>query len=140
MNSAQWWLTWWLRLSAGVLLLALVAVVLPQSWMAQTNDWLGFSPLPDTPLVGYLTRSLSGAYALLGVLTLALASDVRRYAPLIACFGWGYLVFGVILLVIDFAVGMPLAWALIEGPVVIGSGTVQLWLLARLGRDESSVR
>lgn len=133
MNSAEWWLVWWLRLSAGVLLLALAAVFLPQSWMVQANDWLGFGPLPDTPLVGYLTRSLSAAYALLGVLTLALAADVRRYAPLIGCLGWAYLAFGAVLLVIDFAVGMPLAWALIEGPVVIGSGAMQLWLLARLG-------
>src|SRR5437773_8762275 len=116
MNSAAWWLVWWLRLSAGVLLLALVAVVLPQGWMAQTNDWLGFSALPDTPLVGYLTRSLSAVYALLGAMTLALAADVRRYAPLIRCLGWGYLVFGAVLLGLDFAVGMPLAWALIEGP------------------------
>src|SRR5437899_1295755 len=104
MKSAATWLVWWLRLSAAVLLLALVAVFLPHGWMAQANDRLGFSPLPDTPLVGYLTRSLSAVYALLGLLTLALASDVRRYAPLIACLGWGYLVFGAVLLAIDFAV------------------------------------
>src|SRR5262245_3261265 len=110
MKSAERWLVWWLRLSAGVLLLALVAVFMPYSWMAAINDWLGFSPLPDTPLVSYLTRSLSAVYAMIGVLVLVLASDVRRYAPLIAWLGVLYLILGALLLVLDFTVGMPLAW------------------------------
>src|SRR5205085_9901750 len=129
MNSAAWWLIWWLRLSAGVLLLALVAVVLPQSWMAQTNDWLGFSALPDTPLVNYLTRSLSAVYALLGVLTLALSLDVRRYRPLIAWVSLAYLFFGPFLVALDLLIDMPLYWVLIEGPVVMTTGIIQLMLL-----------
>jgi hypothetical protein len=129
MNRAEKWLALWLRLSAAVLLLAVVAVFLPFHWMSAVNDWLGLAPLTDTPLVNYLTRSLSAVYALLGVLTLALSLDVRRYRPLIGWVAWSYAGFGPFLIALDILVGMPTYWALIEGPAVLGTGLVQLVLL-----------
>src|SRR5262245_47196659 len=129
MNQAEKWLVIWLRLSAAVLLMALGAVFLPFSWMSTTNEWLGLDPLKETPLMNYLTRSLSAVYALLGVLTFALSLDVRRYRPLIAWLAVAYLVFGPFLVALDLLVGMPLYWVLIEGPVVVTTGAVQLLLV-----------
>jgi hypothetical protein len=138
MKQAEKWLIFWLRLSAVVLLLALVAVFLPFRWMAEINNALGFETLPDTPLVNYLTRSLSAVYALLGVLTWVLSRDVRRYGPLILCVGVAYLVFGASLVVLDFTIDMPLLWALLEGPIVIVTGAIQLWLLKQIETGQGS--
>src|SRR5262249_61889667 len=59
-----------LRLEGAVLLLALPFVFLPTAWMAAAHVWLGLGPFPDSPLTEYLTRSLSGLYALWGPLYL----------------------------------------------------------------------
>jgi hypothetical protein len=67
---------------------AVVPMVMPFAWMQSVNDSLGLEPLADTPLTQYLTRSLSGAYALLGALTIYVGLDVRRYRRLIVVIGW----------------------------------------------------
>jgi hypothetical protein len=51
--------------------------------MTATQAWLGLGVFPDRPVAEYLARGLSTVYVLLGVLYLLLASDVRRYAPVI---------------------------------------------------------
>jgi hypothetical protein len=132
MKHAETWLVLLLRLCAAGLLLALVAVFLPFRWMARINDWIGLDPLVDTPLMNYLTRSLSALYAFVGLLTWTLSTDIRRYRPLIVCLGVSYLVSGAALLILDFTVGMPLAWAVLEGPVVMGTGALQLWLVKHI--------
>ena len=65
-------------------MLALPAALMPTSCMQQINAWLLVDPLPVTPLVEYLTHSVSGLYACLGLVTWFLAADVRRYRPVIA--------------------------------------------------------
>ena len=62
-----------LRITAGVLLLALAPVFFPQAWMAAINRAVGLGELPDTAIVGYLTRSLSAAYAFHGADALYIA-------------------------------------------------------------------
>ena len=44
-------------------LFALVAVVMPLSWMAATHRWLGLGEMPTGPVVEYLARSVSAFYA-----------------------------------------------------------------------------
>jgi len=100
--------------------------------MARINDWIGLDPLVDTPLMNSLTRSLSALYAFVGLLTWTLSTDIRRYRPLIVCLGVSYLVSGAALLILDFTVGMPLAWAVVERPVVMGTGALQLWLVKHI--------
>ena len=69
---------------AGLSMLGgLVGVFMPTAWMATTHEWLGLGHFPDTPVVEYLARGLSIMYVLLGVLFVALSTDVRRFGPVI---------------------------------------------------------
>src|SRR5262245_42957351 len=113
-----------LRLCALVLLLALVAVVLPFSWMASIYAGLGLGELPDVPLMGYLTRSLSGLYAFHGALMWFMSGDVRRFAPVLRFQAWCSVVFGVGMVVLDVAVGLPWFWIAVEGPSIVAIGVV----------------
>jgi hypothetical protein len=117
-----------LRLSAAVLFLAVLAIFLPVSWMAAAHAWLGLGDFPDTPLVGYLTRSVSAFYAFHGAILFQLSQDVRRYGPVIRLVAVGSVVFGACLLIVDVMVGMPLFWVLGEGPAVMATGAAFLWL------------
>jgi len=64
-------------------ILGLPGLYIPRSWMAASHEWLGMGPFPDGPLAEYLARLCSGLYAIYGGLVLVMASDVRRFAPLI---------------------------------------------------------
>ena len=108
-----------LRATAGVLLLALAPVFFPQAWMAAINWAVGLGELPDTAIVGYLTRSLSAMYAFHGALLLYISLDVRRYRPLIICLAGVGMIFGAFMLSLDIRLGMPVAWTVCEGPAVI---------------------
>jgi len=131
-------LAWLLRFQGSILLLALLAVVMPTSWMEAINDAIGLEPLPRTPLVEYLTRSLSGLYAYVGMICLYLANDVRRFAGLIRYMSSLGMVFATGLLLLDGLVGLPAPWVSIEGPVVFLL-CLSLWLLARRIRTSTGV-
>ncbi len=111
-------------------LFALVAVVMPSSWMAATHRWLGLGEMPTGPVVEYLARSLSAFYALLGALCLVVAADLKRYRPLVRFLGAAVVLMSVAFLGVDLAAGMPWWWTASEGPggVVFG---VLLLVLAR---------
>ena len=49
---------------------------------------VGLGELPQVPIVGYLTRSISALYALHGALLVFMAGDVRRYLPSFASSPW----------------------------------------------------
>lgn len=122
----------WLLVACGVLtLLALPAVFLPQAVMDAIHRSLGLGPLPQGPIVLYLARSLSAFYAAFGVLTLLLATDVDRYAPLVRWWGITAIVFGVLLIGIDLTAGMPLDWMLGEVMFTICAGIAVLLLQPR---------
>lgn len=114
---------WFIGIST---LFAWPAVVLPFSWMAEIHQWVGLGEMPDTPIVRYLARSLSSFYGILGILTLALVQDVRRYRPIVRLWIAVVPVTGIVLLAIDIEAGMPLSWTLTEGipPLVL---TPLLW-------------
>jgi len=84
--------------------------------------------LPEMPITGYLTRSLSAFYALHGVVVLFVSLDVRRYLPVVKCLAALCIVFGAGMIILDVWVGMPLPWVLGEGPSIIVLGGVLLWL------------
>jgi hypothetical protein len=128
MSKSEWALIVVLRFGAAVLMLAALAVVMPFSWMTGIHDLLGQGPLPDMPIVQYLTRSVSAFYAYHGALLILLSFDVRRYAAVIRFLGWGNVVFGVLLVVLDVWAGMPWYWTLLEGPSVIAFGLVVVLL------------
>ncbi len=117
------------------MLLALPAVVMPFAWMDAIHRELGMGALPNTPIVGYLTRSCSALYALHGALLLFLSLDVVRYLPAIRFLAIVGMVFGAAMAGIDWTVGMPFSWALSEGPWVVTESLVFWWLAGRVARD-----
>jgi hypothetical protein len=121
-----------LRYVGGVSTLALVAVFMPYSWMNATHRWLGMGELPSQPIVGYLARSLSLFYALLGGLLWVCSFDLRQHRAVLCYLGAAFVFFGVVLWGVDFVEGMPAWWKDFEGPIVIAFGTVILTLSLRL--------
>jgi hypothetical protein len=109
-------------------LCALPAVFLPVSSMDFFHRQLGLGPLPEGPIVQYLARSLSFFYAAFGSLTLVLAYDLKRYAPLVTWWGIAAIVFGLLLCGIDLAAGMPTSWMLGEVVFTIAAGAAVLLL------------
>lgn len=121
-----------LRCSAVMLLTALVPVVMPFAWMQQIHRALGLGELPQGPLIGYLTRSLSLLYAMHGAVLLFVSFDVRRYLPVVEILAVLEIAFGLGMLALDIAVGMPPAWIVGEGPLIALLGGVWLWLARRV--------
>jgi Na+-translocating ferredoxin:NAD+ oxidoreductase RnfD subunit len=126
-----------LRMGAVITLSALGAVVMPQTWMAAIHQALGMGDLPDLPIVGYLTRSLSALYAVHGAMLLFVSFDVRRYLPLVRFSAGLVIVFGAMLLAIDAAAGLPWWWTFVEGPFLVVLGTVLLGLSGRIPQGSS---
>jgi len=118
-----------LRVTAVLTMTAFFAVIMPFDWMAKTNDWLGLQKLENTPLTGYLTRSLSLIYVINGALVLYLSFDVRRYKEVIRFMGFLCIPFGISIICIDCSVQMPLYWKACEGAFTIVTGLVILWLV-----------
>ena len=138
MSRCERWLRFLLYFAAAGLMLAALAVIMPTSWMAATHEWLGMGEFPDRPLTGYLTRSIAALYAYHGVMMLVLARDVRRFLPMIGLVGYCEVLFGIILLVIDLYVGMPWFWTAVEGPSLVGFGSVIIHLQRRVHREQLS--
>ena len=112
------------------MLCALIFVLCPFEWMVAIHGRLGLGQLQYTPLISYLTRTLSAMYASMGVLLLFISFDVRRYLPLIRVLGVLALVGGVGVTVLDAVAGLPLFWTVSEGPLTVVLGVV-LVALAR---------
>jgi hypothetical protein len=83
MNRHERILVWLLRISGVIMLTALGAVAMPYDWMNVIHQKQGLGELPHVPIVEYLTRSISALYALHGALLVFVASDLRRYLPVV---------------------------------------------------------
>ena len=129
--TAEKLLKWLLVVLGAMAATAVVPMVMPFAWMQRANDALGLAPLADTPLIQYLTRSLSAVYALFGVMTIFIGLHVRSYRRLILLIGWLTGLLGLALTVIDFAVGMPPSWSWGEGPPTIVCAAAMIWLAQR---------
>ena len=127
-----------LRVAAVILLSALVAVVMPFPWMEDIHARLGMGELPDRPIVGYLARSCSLFYAMHGALLFFVSLDVPRFLPVIRFLGWLGVVFGVVIVPLDAAAGMPLWWTLGEGPFPLALGVAVLWLAKRCAKGAAT--
>jgi hypothetical protein len=128
MSRAELAITIILRLVGCAAVLATFAVFLPFEWMNAIHRATVEGELPAAPIVNYLARSLSMFYALMGVITLFVARDVRRNASFVTLLGVLYLTSGVVQLGIDLHAPMPLSWTLGEGPFAILIGLVVLAL------------
>jgi len=124
-----------LRIIGTASLFAVVAVVMPYSWMNAIHQWLGMGRLPTEPIVGYLARSTSAFYALFGGLLWVVSFDLQRHRLVLRYLGAAIILFGATLIAIDMFEGMPLYWSLCEGPIDIGFGIVILFLSYRIGTE-----
>ena len=124
-----------LRVIGTTALFALVAVIMPYSWMNAIHQRLGLGTLPSEPIVGYLARSTSAFYALLGGLLWLVSFDLPRHRLVLRFLGVAIIVFGGMLLIVDFVEGMPLWWSLWEGPINMAFGTIILILSNRIARE-----
>jgi hypothetical protein len=126
-----------LRVTAAVMISAIVPAVMPLSWMDATHRWLGMGPLPRGPVVEYLARTLSAFYAFHGALLWIFAGDVGRYRPALRFMFGAALVFGAGVLLVDARAGLPLRWILAEGPFVMALSAAALRLLSRLPAEKA---
>jgi len=121
-----------LRIVGTAGLMAIPFVMVPYSWMDAIHQGLGMGKLPDAPIVGYLARSASAFYAILGGLLWTVSFDLRRHRLVLGYIGVEVVLFGVAMLAVDFGQGMPIWWSLAEGPFNVAFGAVFLWLCWRL--------
>ena len=138
MSKQERLLKLFLRIIGTVALFAVVAVVMPYSWMNDTHQWLGMGQLPSEPVVGYLARSASAFYALFGGLLWLTSCDLQRNRPVLLYLGAAVLIFGAALFVVDLLEGMPLYWSLTEGPINVTFGIVILILSYRMGVERAT--
>ena len=131
-SAAERWLKWFLRITGTSALTALVFVAAPYSWMDAIHQWLGMGKLPDEPIVGYLARSTSAFYALLGGLLWVVSFHLRRNRLVLQYLGIAMVLFGITFFVVDLVEGMPLFWKVCEGPIDVIFGIVLLWFSHRI--------
>ena len=124
-----------LRIIGTAALTAVVAVVMPYSCMNAVHQWLGLGWLPGEPIVGYLARSTSAFYAMLGGLMWVISSDMHRHRLILSYLGAAIVFFGIALLVIDIVERLPLHWILLEGPLNTVFG-VYIFVVSRRLKDK----
>jgi len=119
-----------LQINGGVMSMALIAVFLSHDQMAAIHEWLGLEEekFPKAIIVDYLARSLSAFYAIMGILYLVLARDIRAHASVITFMAWASICFGVDCIFIGLQLGFPAWWTWGEGPFIILYGAAILWL------------
>ena len=125
-----------LRVLGSTSLLAIIFVVAPEAWMDSIHQSLGMGALSNQPVVGYLARSTSAFYAMLGGLMWLISFDLRRHRQVLIYLGTSITLFGAVLLGVDWLEGMPRFWIFWEGPFVILFGLVILWLIRPAGSHQ----
>jgi hypothetical protein len=132
MSAPERHLQWFLRATALMFLSAAIAVFLPYSWMNAISEWQELGELPRSPLVEYLTRSMSALYAVMGSSYWFLSCDVRRYLPLLRFTVPVTAVFDVAVIALDLWIPMPLTWTIGEAVSIVGWTAALWWLLRRV--------
>ncbi len=117
-----------LRLFGTIDMLAWIAVFMPVTWIEFCHAWAGLGPFPSDPVTHYLARSASTLYALYGVLLIYMSCDVVRYWLLIRLLARIVILYGCVVLAIDWVVGMPVWWIVLEGPAFATTGITMLIL------------
>ncbi|MHC4517980.1 MAG: hypothetical protein ACYTAS_05280 [Planctomycetota bacterium] len=92
---------WLLRFIGVTTIPALIAAVMPQSWLASLVDRA--EPGTSTGiLITYLARILMALYAFIGVQCFIMSGDVRRYRPLILVLGLAGVLVAIVGLIVLF--------------------------------------
>jgi len=128
-----------LRATAAVMLLALVALFMPRSWMAWAHEWLGLGKFPDEPIAEYLARLCSALYAAFGGLLLLTSADVWKYERAITYLALAFAGVSAGLAIASLRAGMPVSW-LVADPLASGGFCGVTLLLQSLARKERRER
>ena len=127
----------WLLIVVRVLgifeLFAIPFIFVPFAWMGEIHEHLGLGSIPEGRIVSYLARSLSGFYAINGVILLYISFDLKYYWSLLKLLVAIFITMGFTLTILDLSLGMPFSWTLSEGPVEILLGGLMWWLMKRTG-------
>jgi len=127
---------WLLRAGGAMTSAAWLTMVMPTESMAAIHAWLGLGEFPRAPITEYLTRTISGMYAVHGGLLLVVSTDVRRFRPLVVYLAIINVVIGAAFLAVDLEAGMPTWWTVSEGPPILLIGLAMLYLLRGVRPDE----
>lgn len=129
------WLKVFLQINGLIMALAAVAVFMPTSWMTWTHEQVGLGDFPAAPIAEYLARLTSALYAVLGVLLLLVAPDVRKYSSIITCMAIATPAVSVSVTLMCLHLHMPLSWV-ISDPVASGLFGVVILALQRKTRQQ----
>lgn len=121
-------LSWLLRLVGLIEVLAFVAVIMPRSWMEASHSWLGLGQMPEGSVLMFMIRQASYAYGMHGISLWILASDVKRFRPLLLLNGFSFLLAGPVFFIIDYTTGMPWWWTVADSLSCAFFGVALLWL------------
>jgi len=130
-------LKWLLRLVGLSEVLAFFAVVMPRSWMETSHLWLGLGQMPEGAVLMFLIRQASYTYGMHGISLWVIASDVKRFRPLLILNGISFLLAGPVFFLIDYTAGTPMWWTFGDGPACGLFGVAILWLSRGIHHDES---
>jgi hypothetical protein len=137
MNQAdeKFLLSWLLRLVGFSEILAFIAVVMPRTWMETSHVWLGLGQMPEGSVLMFLIRQASYTYGLHGISLWVIATDVKRFRPLLILNGISFLLAGPVFFLIDYTAGTPMWWTLGDGPACGVFGAAILWLSRAIPTD-----
>jgi hypothetical protein len=99
-----------LRLTGAMEILAFIAVVMPHSWMEISHEWLGMGTMPQGAVLMFMIRQASYTYGMHGISLWVLATDVKRFRPLVIFNGIAFVIAAVVFFAIDYTAGMPWFW------------------------------
>lgn len=126
--NKEFLLTWLLRLVGVSEVLAFIAVVMPRAWMEVSHLWLGLGQMPKGAVLMFLIRQASYTYGMHGISLWLLATDVKRFRPLLILNGISFLLAGPVFFLIDYTAGTPMWWTFTDGPACGVFGAAILWL------------
>lgn len=125
---------WLLRLTGSVEILSFAAVMMPRSWMEASHAWLGLGEMPGGPIIMFMIRQASYTYGMHGISLWILASDIKRFRPLLILNGISFLLAAFVFFIIDYTAGMPWWWTVVDTLGCGFFGAALLWLNRGDGR------
>jgi len=111
-------------------LLSVFGMFLPMSVFESIAKFFGIESLPDSPLLVYAVRLMSGTYAAVGVFFVILALDPMKYGVMVPFSGLGAVFVGVVCAIAGLLTAMPLWWFLGDSLscLVLGVLILVFWL------------
>ncbi|MBL64223.1 MAG: hypothetical protein CMI30_12565 [Opitutae bacterium] len=89
MTKSDKTLVWVMRIMGGSMMLAIIAVVMPDKWLKLAVHEVDAN-VPVGPLIEYVARGWSAFYFMLGGLIWLFSTDLARYLPAIRWVSWCY--------------------------------------------------